>query len=106
LLGFLAVPLRKDDAKRLIRQLMQAGKFYLTPHARTERDKDKLGDVDIVDVLRAGMVSEAEHENGEWRHQVRTQRITVVVAFEPAPDEAEDENDVELVVVTVWRSQP
>lgn len=100
------MPLRKDDAKRLIRQLMQAGSFYLTPHARRERDKDQLNDVDLVNVLRAGMVSEAEYENGDWRYQVRTQRITVVVAFEPAPDEAEDEDDIELVVVTVWRSQP
>ncbi len=85
---------------------MQAGSFHLTPHARRERDKDQLNDVDIVNVLRAGTVSEAEHENGDWRYRVRTQRITVVVAFEPAPDEAEDENDIELVVVTVWRSQP
>jgi len=52
------------------------------------------------------MVSEAEYENGDWRYQVRTQRITVVVAFEPAPDEAENENHVELIVVTVWRSKP
>jgi hypothetical protein len=51
-------------------------------------------------------VDEAEFENGEWRHHVRTQKIVVVVAFEPEPDEASSEDAIELVIVTVWRSKP
>jgi hypothetical protein len=31
--------------------------------------------------------------------------MVVVVAFEPDPDDAEDEDAIDLVVVTVWRSK-
>jgi hypothetical protein len=67
-------------------------------------DKDGLSDVDVVNVLRGGVVRPAEFENGSWRYRVETQRITVVVAFDPDPDEAETEDEIELVVVTAWRA--
>jgi hypothetical protein len=51
-------------------------------------------------------VDEGEYENGEWRHHVRTQKMVAVVAFEPDPEDAENEDDIELVVVTVWRTKP
>jgi hypothetical protein len=96
------VPLGKDAAKKKVRQLLDEGTFVVSPHARTERDKDGLTDVDIVNVLRGGIVDEPEWENGSWRYRVRTAKITVVVAFDPEPEEAGDD-EIELVVVTVWR---
>jgi len=46
-------------------------------------------------VTRQGIVEEAEWEQGEWRHWVRTGTFTVVVAF---PEE------MLLAVVTCWRN--
>lgn len=99
-------PQKKEDAKKLIRKLINDGSFQLSPHAKKERDKDSLTDVDVVNVLRGGIVDEGEYENGEWRHRVRTQKIVVVVAFAPDPDEAENKDEVELIIVTVWRNKP
>ena len=65
-------PRNKEDAKTLIRKRISDGAFLISPHAKKERDKDELTDVDIVNVLRGGIVDEAEFENGEWRHHVRT----------------------------------
>lgn len=97
------MPLKKDDAKKLVRRLLDRGSFVVASHARTERDNDNLTDVDIVNVLRGGLVDEPEWENGGWRYHVRTAKITVVVTFDPEPEEAE-EDEMELVVVTVWRT--
>ncbi len=99
-------PQNKEDAKTLIRKRISDGAFLISPHAKKERDKDELTDVDIVNVLRGGIVDEAEFENGEWRHHVRTQKMVVVVAFEPDPDDAESTDEIELVIVTVWRKKP
>ncbi len=96
------MPLKRDEAKKLVRRLLDHGRFVVASHARIERDKDNLTDVDIVNVLRGGVVDEPEWENGGWRYRVRTLKITVVVTFDPEPEEAQ-EDELELVVVTVWR---
>ncbi len=57
-----------------------------------ERNLQRL---DLVNVLRGGSVQEAEWENGEWRHHVKTPRITVIVSF---PE------DMLLKVITCWRT--
>jgi hypothetical protein len=44
--------------------------------------------------MHAGAVKEAEWENGGWRHQVRTQKIVVVIEFL---------SENEVLVVTAWR---
>lgn len=69
--------------------------------ARQEKEmaKDGLTIVDVVNVLRGGVVQEAEYENGVWRHRARTQRIAVV--FELGGDDEEEPD--EIVVVTAWR---
>lgn len=76
-------------------------------HAREEMQKDGLTDVDAVNVLRAGIVREAEFENGSWRHRVETQRMVFVVTFDPEPEQMPQDDEVveelELVVVTGWR---
>jgi hypothetical protein len=58
--------------------------------------KDGLTELDVVNVLRGGVVEPGEWENGSWRYRVRTQKITVVVAFD---------SETELSIVTAWRNQ-
>jgi hypothetical protein len=104
------MPLRATDARKLIRRLLDEGKFIAPgarSHARKEMEKDGLTDVDAVNVLRGGSVREAEFENGSWRHRVETPRMVFVAVFDPEPEKmpADDEDlgDVELVLVTGWR---
>jgi hypothetical protein len=101
------MPLTPVLAKALLRRLLEEGKFIAPSarsHARQEMNKDGLTDVDLVNVLRGGTVEPPEWENGEWRYRVRTQRMTVVVAFEPDPEDAESEEEIELFIVTAWRT--
>ncbi len=104
------MPLKATDARKLIRRLIDEGKFVppgARSHARAEMQKDGLTDVDAVNVLRAGVVREAEFENGSWRHRVETQRMVFVVTFDPEPEQMPEDDDLveelELVVVTGWR---
>lgn len=88
-------PFQAHEAKRRIRQILQEGFVdWEVPHFLDELRKDELDMVDAVNCLRAGIVEEAEMDNGEWRYRVRTQKICLVVQFE-----AEDE----LLVITIWR---
>jgi hypothetical protein len=104
------VPLKAAEAKRLIRRLIDEGGF-VSPgsgtHARKEMENDRLTDVDAVNVLRGGVVREAEWENGSWRHRVETMKMVFVIAFDPEPEampaEEDDVGDLELIVVTGWR---
>ena len=70
-------------------------------------EKDDLTDMDAVQVLRGGVVREAEWENGSWRYRVETPKIVFVVTFDPEPvnppAEDQDLSDVELIIVTGWR---
>lgn len=59
--------------------------------------KDGLTAVDCVNVLRGGVVGQAELERGAWRYRVTTQRIAVVIVFR---------SESVLVVVTTWRFKP
>lgn len=101
------MPLAPVSAKALLRQLLHEGKFVspsARSHARKEMNDDRLTDVDLVNVLRGGTVEPAEWESGEWRYRVRTQRMTVVVAFDPDPEEAAGADEIELCIVTAWRT--
>jgi hypothetical protein len=102
------MPLRATEARQLIRRLLEEGRFVsagVGSHARKEMENDGLTDVDAVNVLRGGIVREAEWENGSWRYRVETQKIVFVVTFDPEPDEGVpiDENETELIIVTAWR---
>ncbi len=101
------MPLRATDAKKLIRRLLDGGVFVVPTHARERMDEHNLTNVDATNVLRGGVVGEAEYENGAWRYQVRTQRMVFVVEFDPEPEampsDAADLSSDELVVVTAWR---
>jgi hypothetical protein len=57
--------------KKLLRRILDEGTSVISgmsSHARQESEKDKLTDVDIVNVLRGGVVREAEFENSGWRY--------------------------------------
>lgn len=88
-------PLAPEAAKRLIRDILQSGRFIYSNHAKDEMVDDELTTVDCENVLRGGVVRPGEYENGTWRYRVETSKITVVVAFRSAQ---------ELVVVTAWRN--
>ena len=103
------MPLRETDARRLLRRLLEEGIFVVSPHARIEMNKDKLTDVDVVNILRGGVVQPAEWENGSWRYRFLTQRMAAVAAFEPdvqvVPADEDDVSEMELIVVTAWRQK-
>lgn len=87
-------PLGSDAAKRLIRQILQSGRFAYTKHATNELLADDLTTVDCENVLRGGVVRPGEYEHGTWRYRVETSRVIVVVAFR---------SENEFVIVTAWR---
>lgn len=89
-------PLKSPNARKLIQEIRSRGSVVLSRHAREEMAKDQLDAVDVDNVLRGGVVEPGEYENGSWRYRVRTDRITVVIAFR---------SESELVVVTAWRNK-
>jgi hypothetical protein len=88
-------PIRANDARKLLRRILINGVVtYSQPHAIDRLKERALSTLDCENVLRAGVVEEAEWNDGGWRHQVRTQRIVVVVEFL---------SEEEILVVTAWR---
>ena len=89
-------PLKPDEAKRLILQILETGSVSISHHAETEMAKDSLTTVDCLNVLRSGVVEPAEYERDTWRYRVRARQVYVVVAFR---------SEQQLVIVTAWRSK-
>jgi hypothetical protein len=89
-------PLRADAVKRLVRDILEDGFVSFTRHADQEMLADELAKVDVENVLRGGVASEGEWENGQWRYRMYTQRIAVIIAFR---------SHERLVVITAWRIQ-
>ncbi len=87
-------PLSPPAARKHIQAILAEGAVNFTKHARDEMAKDRLVEIDVVNVLRGGKVEPGEWENGSWRYRVRTSRMAVVVAFR---------SETVLVVVTAWR---
>jgi hypothetical protein len=90
-------PLGPVEARRLIRSVLATGNVLFSRHALGEMANDPYGEitrVDVVNVLRGGVVEPGEPERGSWRYRVHTIRIWVVVAFN---------SETELVIVTAWR---
>ena len=90
-------PLKPDDAKQLIRTILQTGRFTYTRHAKEEMLADDMTTVDCENILRAGVVRPPDFEKGSWRYRVETSRMAVVIAFRSSD---------ELVIVTAWRERP
>lgn len=87
-------PLAPEAARRLIQEILRAGTFTYSKHAKDEMLADDLTTVDCANALRGGIVRPGELERGTWRYRVETNRIAVVIAFR---------SERELVVVTAWR---
>jgi hypothetical protein len=87
-------PLGPEAARWRIREILRAGRFTYSRHAKEELFADDLTTVDCENVLRGGVVGSGAFERGTWRYRVETSRITVVVAFR---------SEHELIVVTAWR---
>jgi hypothetical protein len=87
-------PFKPTDARRKIRQILDAGTVTFSRHALEEMAKDHLTTVDCTNVLRGGVVEPADLREGTWRYRVRTARIYVVAAFR---------SETQLVVVSAWR---
>jgi hypothetical protein len=100
-------PLEGADARRLLSELYQEFLVF-SPHARERFKKHRITEVDVVNVLRCGRITEpAEFENGTWRYRVHTWKFCAVVAFRGIEDEdGEGEQRKEVVVVTTWRKSP
>lgn len=89
-------PLSPPAARKLIVPSLKDGTINFSKHGREEMTKDRLEEIDVVNVLRGGTVEPGEWEHGSWRYRVRTARMAVVVAFR---------SKTLLVVVTAWRFQ-
>jgi hypothetical protein len=90
----LAQPLRKDAARRLLSQIIETGVVRFTKHALRELKTDGITQARALVLLQGGVLSEAEWENGQWRHHVEAQQDVLVLTFE-------DESNA--VVITGWR---
>lgn len=87
-----------NQARKLISSILSKGKVVWYDHVKKELVKDDLTEVDAVNVLRGGKLTEQpEFVRSWWRYRVHTAKICVVVQFESA---------TELSVVTAWRKKP
>lgn len=67
-----------------------------TKHAQEQMLKRDIMSGDILNVLRAGNIhNDPEFENGSWRYQIETKKITVVFAFN-SPNK--------IRIITAWRN--
>jgi hypothetical protein len=88
-------PLDTVRAKELILEILGKGTFVLRPHCLKRMEERRMDSMDVVNVLRAGVVTAPSNVNGSWRYRVCTQRMTAVVAFR---------SPTSLVVITAWRN--
>ena len=78
----------------MIREILRAGRFTYSGHAKKGMLDDGLTTLDCENVLRGGVVQPGAWESGSWRYRVETNRVAVVVAFR---------SEQEMVVITAWR---
>lgn len=83
-----------QEAKALIRHILENGVVLPCNHFKREAAKDGLTIVDAENVLRFGTVRDPEWENGSWRYQVETPRIRVVIALG---------SEEEMTLITIMR---
>ena len=90
-------PVDSSKARKLLRTILNEGEVtYAQPHALERLEQRSISRLDCVNVMRGGIVEEAEFDKGGWRHRVSTAKFTVVIEFL-------DEDEV--LVVTAWRNQ-
>jgi mRNA-degrading endonuclease RelE of RelBE toxin-antitoxin system len=81
------------QAHKLLSRILRAGGVSWSQHAIDEMREDDLGETDIVNTLRCGVVGRGEYKG---RYRVETDRVGVVVAFQ---------SEAEVVIVTAWRKR-
>ena len=92
----LVEPIKPEEAKRLILQILKSGTVTYCRHAKEEILADNMTTLDCENVLRGGVVLPGEYENGSWRYKVETDRMAVVICFR---------SKTQLVLVTAWRKK-
>ena len=92
----LVEPIKPEEAKRLILQILKSGTVTYSCHAKEEILADNMTTLDCEYVLRGGFVRPGEYENGSWRYKVETDRMAVVICFR---------SKTQLVLVTAWRKK-
>ena len=74
-------PFSPERAKKLVLQALDSGRVYFRPHAIRALADDKFNTVDAERAMRGGVAQPGELVSGEWRYQISTRRLTVVVTF-------------------------
>ena len=93
----LVEPLTDARLRELCRAVLSEGELRFTRHARERMVERQLDETDVANVLRGGVMGHADLENGSWRYELRTPRISVVVALR---------SETVIVIITAWRSEP
>ena len=104
----MTMPLKATDVRKLIRRLLDEGKFVppgTRSHARKEMEKDGLTDRGCGErVARRAWCATASSRTGRGGTELETQRMVFVVAFDPEPEtmptDDEDLGELELVLVS------
>lgn len=87
----MSLKLSAREAKALARDIVENGAVDITGHAWKDLMEHDMSAGDVFNILCGGAYTEAEWENGEWRHQAFTQKYAVVVTFH---------NETRCIVVT------
>ena len=90
-------PLAPPAAKVCILEILERGRIRFTKYCRGRMAERKVTEVDVMHVLRGGVVEPAELEGQAWRYRVRAGRIHVVVEID------QDVDGAFVLTVTVWR---
>lgn len=87
--------LRPHQARSLLNAILKDGRVEFTRHALESRMPQRhMTTADVLNILRAGRITEPEWENGEWRYRVETPRMGAVITFETVDS---------VLVITVLR---
>jgi hypothetical protein len=97
-------PRRAVEARHLIQRILaEGGAIVPVRHALQRQGQRAVTMGDVLNVLRAGTVDEAEEENGAYRYRVRTPLIAVII--ELPEDDVTEPAEAEITVITVMRLQ-
>lgn len=92
-------PLTANDARKAIRECIRKGSVVFSSHAKKKMANRDITEPDIVNTLRCGRIVDApELVTFNWRYRIETERIAVIVTFEPFEGEIE-----ETIVISAWR---
>jgi len=76
--------LNRVQARKLLSEILNAdtNAISLSKHCRKELAHDNLTTVDLLNVLKAGLIyTDPELVNGTYRYRVETEKIIVVITF-------------------------